>query len=64
MDCSNLPAIVACTVHNNTNGWVDFEDGRLIKSSFITKDEHEAFLADQGRSPTKKGYHYVKLKKI
>jgi hypothetical protein len=22
---------------------VDFEDGRVIKSSFITKDEHEAF---------------------
>ena len=26
---------------NPANGRVDFEDGWLIKSSFLTKDEHE-----------------------
>jgi hypothetical protein len=42
MECSNLPGIVACAV-------IPLPE-RLIKSSFITKDEHEA---DQDQSPTK-----------
>ncbi len=50
MECSKIPGFDPCAVivhvHcNNANGRVDFEDGWLIKSSFIT---------DQGQSPTKK----------
>jgi hypothetical protein len=41
MECSNLPGIVACAVIL-LMGRVDFEDGWLLKSSFITKDEHDA----------------------
>jgi hypothetical protein len=40
MECSNLQGIVACAVIQLMD--YDFEDGWLIKSSFITKDEHEA----------------------
>jgi hypothetical protein len=39
---------------NHANGRVDFEDGWLIKSSFITKDEHEACQLNQDQSPTNK----------
>ena len=36
------PTWHCCMCCNPANGRVDFEDGWLIKSSFITKDEHEA----------------------
>ncbi len=42
--CSQ-PGIVACAVIPLLGGWtlrMDFEDGWFIKSSFLTKDEHEA----------------------
>jgi hypothetical protein len=40
-NCFNLPGIIACAVIPLIGGWLDFEDGWLIKSSFITKDEHK-----------------------
>jgi hypothetical protein len=43
-----LPGIVACAVHNPTNRRVDFEDGWLVKSSFITKDKHMKLVTEQG----------------
>jgi hypothetical protein len=39
---------------NPANGRVDFEDGWLIKSSFITKDEHEACQLTRTKAPKKK----------
>jgi hypothetical protein len=36
------PTWHCCMCCNPANGRVDFEDGWLIKSSFITQDEHEA----------------------
>jgi len=36
------PTWHCCMCCNPANGRVDFEDGWLIKSSIITKDEHEA----------------------
>ena len=38
MECSNLPGIVTCAAIPLMGGWTL----RLIKSNFITKDEHEA----------------------
>jgi hypothetical protein len=41
MECSNLPGIVACAVIPLMGGWT-LLDGWLIKSIFITKNEHKA----------------------
>jgi hypothetical protein len=39
---------------NPAKGRVEFEDGWLIKSSFITKDEMKACQLTRTKNPTKK----------
>jgi len=48
---------------NPANGRVDFEDGWLIKSSFITKDEHEACQLTRTKVQQKKKKKKKKKKK-
>ena len=48
------PTWHCCMCCNPANGRVDFEDGQLIKSSFITKDEHEAFHLTRTKAQPKK----------
>jgi hypothetical protein len=42
VECSSLTATFACAVIPQCEGGPKSKDGWLIKSSFITKDEHEA----------------------
>ena len=43
-----------CICCNPAKGRVDFEDGWLIKSSFITKDEMKACQLTRNKLPQKK----------
>jgi hypothetical protein len=47
---------------NPTNGRVDFENGWLIKSSFITTDEHEACQLTRTKAQKQKQNIFCKLK--
>jgi hypothetical protein len=49
-----------CIFSNPAKGRVDFEDGWLIKSSFITKDEMKACQLTRNKFQKKK----KKLKKV
>jgi hypothetical protein len=48
------PTWHCCMCCNPANGRVDFEDGCYIKSSLITKDEHE--VCQLTRTKTKKTF--------
>jgi hypothetical protein len=53
LECSNQPGIVACAVIPLMGGWTLRMVG-LKKSSFITKDEHEACQLTRTRVKKKK----------
>jgi hypothetical protein len=48
----NLYCSIVCC--NSAKGRVDFEDGWLIKSSFITKDKMKAWQLTRTKLPQKK----------
>jgi hypothetical protein len=52
-----------CIYCNPAKGRVDFEDGWLIKSSFITKDEMKACQLTRTKLPHKKS-HLITMSKI
>jgi hypothetical protein len=43
-----------CICCNPAKGRVDFEDGWLVKSNFITKGLNESLSDNQDQTPTKK----------
>jgi len=65
LGCDIFSIVTANTKHKAVSSWhyciccnpgkwrVDFEDGWLIKSSFITKDEMKSLSANQDQNPTK-----------
>jgi hypothetical protein len=48
-----------CVCCNPAKGRVEFEDGWLIKSSFITKDEMKSLSANQDQKKNKKKKLYL-----
>jgi hypothetical protein len=56
------PTWHCCMCCNLANGRVDFEDGWLIKSSFIPKDEHEACQLTRTKvQQQKKNFRFLKI---
>ena len=52
-----------CMCYNPANGRVEFEDGKLKKSNFITKNGHEACQLTRTKDQQKNNFFLVMLSK-